>query len=185
MTVNVEVGILLKLLRYDAETGKLFWLERGPEWFKTDTLGRDATHGMRSWNSKHSGKEALTSINSHGYHNGSILGVHSLAHRVIWAMQTGAWPKEHIDHSNGETADNRFKNLREATPSQNSCNRRTPVHNALAVKGVDRLADGRFRAQIKLGGVNHHLGLHASLDDAKAAYASASLNLHGEFGRVA
>lgn len=46
-----------------------------------------------------------------------------LAHRIIWAMQTGAWPKEELDHINRNKADNRLENLRLASHSENCQNR--------------------------------------------------------------
>lgn len=41
------------------------------------------------------------------------------AHRVIWAIVNGEFPKGYIDHINGNRTDNRIKNLRVVTHQQN------------------------------------------------------------------
>ena len=52
---------LRQLLSYDPKTGKLFWKERGPEWFR-DTEGRTAQHACKNWNARYAGEEAFTSV---------------------------------------------------------------------------------------------------------------------------
>lgn len=44
-------------------------------------------------------------------------------HRVAFFLMTGRWPT-HIDHINRVRTDNRWNNLREVQPSQNSQNRK-------------------------------------------------------------
>ena len=49
--------VLRQLLRYEPETGKLFWRERTPDMFSAD--GRDPEWKARNWNSKLAGREAF------------------------------------------------------------------------------------------------------------------------------
>lgn len=42
-----------------------------------------------------------------------------LAHRLAWFYVTGKWPAKDVDHKNHIRNDNRWKNLRRATRSQN------------------------------------------------------------------
>jgi HNH endonuclease len=41
---------------------------------------------------------------------------------VIYKMMTGEWPDNSMDHKNGDPTDNRWKNLRPASPPQNMWN---------------------------------------------------------------
>ena len=42
--------------------------------------------------------------------------------RAVWALCYEQWPKDEIDHLNGDTQDNRIENLRECTSSENNLN---------------------------------------------------------------
>lgn len=43
-------------------------------------------------------------------------------HRIIWLWMTGEWPEGLIDHRDRDAMNNRWGNLRDATPSINSHN---------------------------------------------------------------
>ena len=81
---------LRQLMSYDPETGKLFWKERGAEWF-TDGTYHTAEVQAQIWNTKYAGKEAFTPLNSCRYHTGAVLGKILLAHRIAWAITHGRW----------------------------------------------------------------------------------------------
>lgn len=130
-----DQSLLLKLLRYDPETGKLYWREREIHLF-TDGPKNSALCKMRSWNSRFSGSEALAYVSSQGYLIGDVLNVGHKSHRVIWKMVTGEDPTI-IDHINGNRRDNRFCNLRAVTPSDNSRNTSTYKSNSSGAVGVD------------------------------------------------
>ena len=103
------------------------------------------------------------------------------AHRVIWLIQTGKWPEHHIDHKNGMRADNRWRNLREATPTQNARNRRPGKSNSSGRVGVTRTARGRWQAFIGVDLQNHVLGTFATFAEAVAARSAAEAEHYGEF----
>jgi protein involved in sex pheromone biosynthesis len=96
------------------------------------------------------------------------------------------WPKEEIDHINMAKDDNRIANLREANRSQNMSNIAKPIHNTVGLKGVTRhkAYPGKFMAQIVVNKKNKYLGIFDTVEEAHAAYAAASQQLHGEFGRT-
>lgn len=144
---------LRALLRYDSETGDLFW------------LAREAA--PRGWNAKYAEKPAFTATNAGGYRTGRIEGVHYYAHRIIWTIENGDIPLGDIDHINGDRSDNRIANLRAVTRSENQRNR-------VWAKGAKRGSVGvhwrrdirRWVAIIGVAGKTLNIGCYQSKEDA-------------------
>lgn len=104
-----------------------------------------------------------------------------LLHRVIAGTPEGM----DTDHIDGDGLNNRRSNLRHATTSQNIQNQRIAMHNTSGVKGVHWFKrDEKWRAEIQTHGKTRHLGLFETIEAAAAAYARASAELHGAFGRT-
>lgn len=176
--------VLRQLLRYEPETGKLFWLPRQVEMF-TASSSASAKYHCDGWNKRFAGKEAFTADDGLGYRQGAIFGRLFRAHRVIMALQNGEWPKNSVDHVDGDTANNRAKNLRLATAGENAQNRRIRSDNRSGFKGVHRSWTGKaWYSQIKVGGKVYNLGTFRCPTGAAIAYARASKKLHGSFGRL-
>lgn len=174
---------LRQLLRYEPETGKLFWRERGPEWFNQGSR-HTPDQKMRQWNSRYAGTEALKSKDAHGYLVGAIHNVKYKSHRVIWAMINDEWPSGDVDHINSDRGDNRDSNLRAASRSQNMRNRGATKSNSTGLKGVCWDASRRkWLAQIRIHGRNKYLGRYDTPELAHLAYKSAATKLHGDFAR--
>lgn len=185
-SVKIEPKVLHELLRYDPTTGKLFWRKRPAKFFKN---GRNtAQHRCNVWNSRRAGKEALFSLNRTGYLQGSILNRKYFAHRVVWAMETGEWPVDQIDHINGDPSDNRIANLRDVSASENGRNKRIAATNTSGVIGVNwNVINKKWRAQINVKGRQIHLGVFHRFDaavDARKA-AEARFGYHKNHGRTA
>lgn len=157
----IERNKLIELLRYEPETGHLFWLAR--ERNKTRPAGE---------------------INIYGYCIIKVLGKRYRAHRLAWLIHFGEWPNGILDHINGNRSDNRIENLRLVSRNQHSINKSIQSNNKLGVKGVhyDK-SRNKFCAFIKLNGKNKNLGRFDNLNDAKNAYDHAALAF-GEFRRV-
>lgn len=179
--------VLRQLLRYEPDTGKLFWLARDASMFEAKGGRYTPERSASIFNTTYAGKEALTPSHNFGYRRGMIFQRKLYAHRVIWAIVTGSWPPAgmDVDHINGVPDDNRFKNLRIATRSENQRNRGVQVNNKSNLKGVCRCADReKWTAQIKTHGKSSHLGTFSTPLDAHRAYVSASPVHHGDFGRT-
>src|SRR3990172_3465377 len=94
---------------------------------------------------------------------GEYIGVYAdgktqYAHRMAFYCMTGEWPKNHVDHINGNKLDNRWCNLREATMAQNKANEGLRSSNTSGLKGVSwHKAAKKWRAYI--GATGEHLGL--------------------------
>lgn len=168
--------VLRQLLRYEAETGKLFWLPRGPE--HMTRIGRHVPELAASiWNDRFAGKEAFTATDHAGYKCGSVQCHQLRAHRVAWAVHYGAWPENTIDHIDGCRANNSISNLRDVSHKTNCQNTKRPSHNTSGHIGVARnpRSHGKWVATIKVDGRLTHLGTFSSYDEAVSARKTANI----------
>ena len=180
MTDNttLDAAILHELLRYEPETGKLFWLLRDRRLFKTD---RD----WKVWNTKNANKEAFTASCQRGYKTGSIFKRLYGAHRVCWALQNGVWPTFEIDHINHNPSDNRLINLREATAGQNKANSVSRQNSSSRYLGISwRKDEQKWAVKIRKNGHVTNLGRFFCEIEAAKAYDAAALEIHGEFANL-
>lgn len=173
----IDIDTLRTLLRYEPDTGKLFWLPRPLDRFTSQ-------RSCSVWNSRFAGQEAFTADNGTGYRRGDIFGTTYRAHRVIWALVTGAWPANEIDHRNGQPADNRWDNLREATRLQNSRNRRK-AGGSSAYRGVSWSTSNKgWAAFIRTNGKETYIGTFPDEKKAAVAYDAAAIKHHGAFAKL-
>jgi hypothetical protein len=169
----LSIETLREILAYDGETGNLTWLPRPRKYFVSD-------RGYNSWNAKWPGAVALNVKHRDGYKQGQIFAKSYLAHRVAYALATGAWPDAEIDHVNGDPADNRLCNLRAATRVQNSVNRKRRSNGSSHFKGVT------WHKQRKKWAVScngKHIGLYECENDAALAYNAAAQRKYGDYVR--
>lgn len=158
-----------KLLRYDPDTGELFWLPRPREMFR-------AWGDYKAWNARYANVQAFTSDCGKGYYIGSIHDRKYKAHRVIWLMQTGEWPTDEIDHINGIRGDNRWANLRVVSRAKNCRNMGLRPQNTSGVTGVRwSERDQKWRARIKVDGITKSLGHFDTIEAAAEARAAANI----------
>jgi hypothetical protein len=124
-------------------------------------------------------------LDNKGYRRVRVLGERYGAHRLIWLYVHGVWPKEHIDHINGDRADNRLENLREATFSENMRNRKVQTNNKSGFKGVSfSKKNCKWEAHIKVNRKITHLGLFKTPEAAHEAYCQAAKQLHKNFANL-
>lgn len=99
-----------------------------------------------------------------------------LSHRIVWAILKREDPLDFsLDHINGDTLDNRIKNLRKVTAKQNQWNQK-------GAKGYCfNKQKKKWQAQITLNGKYKHLGLFGTEQQAREAYLRAKEKLHGDF----
>jgi hypothetical protein len=113
-----------------------------------------------------------------GYFRVTYNGVHYYAHRIIWLMQTGDFPKEEIDHVDGNRTNNRLENLREANSRQNKLNTRRQREGKARYTHYWRKT-GKWHAvtpKIK-GKKRQYLGSYETMAEASAV-AEAWLSQH-------
>lgn len=163
--MTVSSTRIRELLTYDPADGLFRWRE---------SVGSRARAG-----------DVAGSTDATGYVQIVLDGVKYFAHRLVWLHQFGDWPSDQIDHVNGLRSDNRLCNLRNATRSQNLANQGPRKDNSSGFKGVSFSArKAKWRAYIRQGGKQCHLGYFHSSDEAHVAYSRAAVATFGDFARV-
>lgn len=165
--MDISPATLRELMSYSPDTGLLVWRWRDESYFKGKVGQRDR------WNKMYAGTLALNAVHKDGYRHGHVLTRALLAHRVAWAIQTGAWPIGQIDHINGERSDNRFVNIRSVTAQENARNQKVRSRNTSGVMGVKTYRPGMWRAAIEVDGKRKHLGVFDNFEDAVNARKEA------------
>lgn len=170
------------VLKYDAETGKLFWKERSTDHFVTRR--QSPGHECKRWNSRYAGKEAFTSTNRRwGHRMGFLFGKPYQAHRVIWLLSYGVWPTYQIDHIDGNPANNVISNLRDVPNSVNSKNQKKKATNTSGRTGVQWNArEKKWYARININGRNTHLACSPDKEAMIKVRAAAEVE-HGYSAR--
>lgn len=100
-----------------------------------------------------------------------------LAHRLVLNAPKGTV----VDHKNRNGLDNRRKNLRLCTSSQNHANSPKQKNNTSGYKGVFRQRSGNWMARVTVDRAERYLGTYTDPWDAAQAYNQAALEAWGEF----
>lgn len=154
---------LKELLHYNPETGVFVWIVSPRKGMQPGIAGSATTTGYR-----------FVIINYKRWPS----------HRLAWLYMTGSFPEKELDHINLIRGDNRWKNLREASRSENMRNTARPSNNTSGVKGVHwHKPSKRWTARIKINGFKKHLGGFKKFEDAVEAINKARPLIHGEFSR--
>lgn len=153
--------LLLEIVHYEPCTGVFTWLQ------------------TRSNNAKAGG--VAGSLNKcTGYSEISIFKKAYYAHRLAWFYIHGEWPTKHIDHIDGNRANNASTNLRDVPAAHNIQNQhKLPAHNTSGVRGICwRARIKRWIVQISIANRTTYIGCFETLDSAKVARAEAVKKHH-------
>jgi hypothetical protein len=104
---------------------------------------------------------------------------YSLMHRALLLAPPGI----HIDHINRDPLDNRRRNLRFCTISENAANRVGHRLNRNGFRGVTKQGH-RFSSKIKVRGKEKFLGTFPTAEEAGRAWDMAAREHFGEFARL-
>lgn len=162
----MEASRVRDLLEYDPDTGVMRW--RNVSKYHVEKSGRVAGCSVRN----HSGKR---------YINITIDGRKHKRSRLAFAWVTGRWPNHCIDHVNGNSEDDRWINLREATVTENAWNHKRRAKASVLPMGVRNMASGRFQARLAVNKKMLHLGTFDTPERASAAYQKARGLHYGQF----
>lgn len=166
---NDELKVVAKeWLNYNPETGKFTWKIKRP-WTNV------AIGSIAGENSTARGGYFFIKL---------CRGRSTSLHRLAFVFMTGDWPSQYVDHINGIKNDNRWVNLRPATPSQNNQNMRRSKRNRSGFKGVKYRPEKRkWEASIDKDRKSYYLGLFKTPQEASEAVNKKRQELHGEFAK--
>ena len=101
-------------------------------------------------------------------------------HRDV--IDAGELDVDHIDPTTENFVDNRRRNLRVVTSTQNHMNSRKRSNNTSGITGVRwSKRDGNWRATITVNGKRKHLGCFGNIEFAIGARQQAERELFGEY----
>jgi hypothetical protein len=158
-----------ELLTCTPDEGRLIWKPR-------------ANPSPSNWNHRWAGQEAGWLDPSTGYRKLEIDGRVYPLHRVVFLWCKGWLPQRDIDHIDGDKTNCAIGNLRPATKTQNSQNRRPPVKRSDAPPGCSWVpARQKWMVYVTSEGKRQFIGRYADREVAAQAYCDAVAALHGAF----
>lgn len=175
MNHHLTQARLKELLHYDPKTGVFVWLL---------TKSNRAKMGTRAGNISAVGSRP--GAQKKFYETIRIDKISYFAHRLAVLYMTGKWPSSFVDHKDTDSINNKWQNLRCATPSENSQNSCLRSDNKAGVKGVSYCRRSQtWRAKISLNSTNiaTELGSYKNKDDAIYVRQAIAALAFGEFAR--
>lgn len=147
-----------------------------------ELLVYDSLTGVFTWRVARGGVEIGQiggTLTSYGYWQITVDRKLYRAHRLAWFYVYGVFPPQHLDHINGDRADNQIVNLRPCDDFLNGQNRSLHGSGTTGYLGVtfDKSRQ-KFKAQIKFQGVSRNLGRFPTAIEAHSAYLEAKKTIH-------
>lgn len=164
-TITLEK--LQSLLQYDKDTGEFYWKYNPAK--------------QISWNTRYAGKLA-GGLNTQGYWVIRIDNILYRAHHLAWVYVQGYWTKYELDHIDGNRANNKIANLREATRRENARNMSSHKGSTSKYKGVCWHSNA-WRATIWDGSKQINLGRYKSEEEAAKVYQVKANELFQSFAK--
>lgn len=146
--------------------------------FNYDSITGVVTRRMCTAN-RHKLGEVVGVRGARGYLQATVDSQKHPLHRLIWVWVHGVWPPNDLDHWNRNRADNRLKNLRPATRSENNHNQGLSKRNTSGFVGVSW--DESRKAWIASIGYDNklrYLGRYPTPEEASRAYLAAKRIFH-------
>lgn len=103
-----SVERLRQLVRYDPDTGTLYWMPRHPNDFTCAEISRSRV--VNGWNAKYAGQpiESRMSDGRVVVHFNLGQRFRTQGARVAWAIHHGTWPEGPVDHIDGDCTNDRI-----------------------------------------------------------------------------
>jgi hypothetical protein len=145
--------------------------------FLRDVLLYEPTTGIFICKKKYANKILVGSVvganHLAGYKQIMLQRTQFLAHRLAWFYVYGCWPKQEIDHIDGNRSNNAISNLRDVDRLTNAQNKRcAQSDNSSGFLGV-HAKRGRWVADIKVKGKTMRVGTFDTPQEASEAFLNA------------
>jgi hypothetical protein len=168
--VKIELTFdeLRRRLNYDPGTGIFTWIN----------VSEDIKYllGTRAGSIRDNG-------NGKPYRRIELYGHAYYASRLAYFYMTGEWPKNLVDHINGNSIDDRWGNLREASYSENNRNLRPWINKSGLPMGVSKTRGGRYCAYISECGKRKYIGIKDTPEEAHELFISERRRVYGQFNQ--
>lgn len=135
------------------------------------------------------GRSAVIAMGVKRYERVSVDGKIQALHRMIYLWNHGHLPKT-LDHIDGDRANNKIENLREATQQQNCLNRKHHSNSKSPYKNVylqspTKNAEWKrnWVVSIMVAGKRKYIGSFEDLELADLVATEARDKFHGQFAR--
>jgi hypothetical protein len=152
-------------LTLDLKTGIFYW--KTPPKFHSDLIGKIAGNKQKNLNNKF---YWVIKINNKKYKRA----------RLVFLYLNKRFPKNCIDHINGNSLDDRPENIREATVTQNAWNHKGRKKTSNLPMGI-RFQSGKYVARISCNKNQITIGKYENLEDAHKAYINKRKELFGDY----
>lgn len=149
---------LLELMKWYPKIGKAYWKVNKGNNRKGKLVGNTSTGGYRRV--RIDGKDYRFS-------------------RIVYMLEYGVWPEHEADHENHDPSDDRAKNIRDLTPSENTFHRRLKPGKA-GLRGVT-LRGKKYQSRITVNKKEINLGTYDTPMKAHNVWRAAAKK---HFGRV-
>lgn len=155
----MDAHIARAIFLYNEETGNLHWRKKSSQMMPGSVAGSVSVRGY-----------VTIRFNKKVYP----------AHRIVWLIHHGEWPKSDIDHINRLKTDNRIENLREASKSENQRNHSLSKRNTSGYKNVIRSHD-LWEVVLTINGNKTRFGSYADIELADLVAIGAREKYYGDF----
>lgn len=103
-----------------------------------------------------------------------------MVHLIAWYLYYGVWPEHIVDHEDRNTINNRIKNLREATHTENRHNLKgANKNNKTGVLGVTYYSHDKSKFEVTIKG--KRIGVFGSIEDARKARKKTERLMYKQF----
>jgi len=163
--MSLTQDALKGLLDYNVSTGDFYWKKR------RSGVSKQLKAGWKENN---------------GYWRIKIDGVKYQAHRLAWLYTTGNWPKDQIDHIDGDRLNNSIFNLRVVDNQTNCCNTQLRSNNTSGVVGVSwHKRHNKWQVSIGIDNVLKYIGRFDDFEEAcfERKLAEKRYGFHENHGR--